>query len=512
MVDCYTPGSDIGGKAKMQRRGSDSRYDVIVVGAGNGALAAAISARQSGARVLVLEKAPETERGGNSRFSGGLFRFAYEGVEDLKPLMQTASARDWERVDVGYYDADRYLGDIMRVTQGQANQDLARTLTQESYPTMMWMAGLGVVWEWTFLWLVDTGERVRFTPGSVLGAKNKGVGLMEYLYAATERAAIDVAYQAKMTGFLQDGTGRVNGVVVKTPAGIEEARAGAVVLASGGFEANAEMRARYLGPGWDQVKVRGTRFNTGETLRMALDIGAKPVGHWQGCHATPIDGNAAPVGDLRLTDMTNRLSYPYSIMVNSLGKRFVDEGEDIGAYTYAKTGRAILAQPGAIAYQIFDRKTVDLLEERYSTGTPIVGDTIPDIAQKMSIPVETLVTTVKDYNAAVQPGESDPAIKDGKGTAGLEIPKSNWALTIDSPPYTVYPVACGITFTFGGIKIDTQARVIDTEDEPIPGLYATGEITGDFFYHNYPGGTGLVRGAVFGRIGGANAAAEALGQ
>jgi len=315
-----------------------------------------------------------------------------------------------------------------------------------------------------------------------------------------------------MTGFLQDGTDRVTGVRVRRPQGTEEAQARAVILASGGFEANAEMRARYLGPGWDQVKVRGTRFNTGETLRMALDIGAKPVGHWQGCHATPIDGNAPPVGDLRLTDRTNRLSYPYSIMVNSLGRRFVDEGEDLGGYTYARMGRAILAQPGALAYQIFDQKTVHLLEERYATGSPVVGNTIREIAHKLNIPTATLVHTVEEFNAAVQRGHFDPAIKDAKGTRGLEPPKSNWALPIDTPPYVVYSATCGITFTFGGIQIDSQGRVIDTEDNPLPGLYATGEITGNFFFHNYPGGSGLLRGAVFGRIGGANAAAEALGK
>ncbi len=493
----------------MVTRGHTSRYDVIVVGAGNAALTAAISAGQNGARVLVLEKAPKAERGGNSTFSGGLFRFAYEGIEDLKPLRQDVSQKDWDRIEVGHYDADRYMGDLMRVTQGQANRGLAEVMTQQSYPTMVWMTGLGAVWEWTFLWSVDSGDRLRFNPGSVLGAKNKGVGLMEYLFRATQRAGIDILYQAKMIGFLQDSAGRVTGARVRTPDGTEDAPAGAVVLASGGFEANAEMRARYLGPGWDKVKVRGTRFNTGETLRLALDLGANPVGHWQGCHATPIDAVAPPVGDLRLTDRTNRLSYPYSIMVNALGKRFTDEGEDTGAYTYVKMGRAILEQPRAIAYQIFDQKTIHLLEERYSTGTPITGGTIQDIAQKLSLPEGTLEQTVEQFNAAVEPGEFDPALKDGKGTRGLDPPKSNWALPIDSPPYLVYPATCGITFTFGGVQIDTEARVIDTEGNPIRGLYATGEITGDFFYNNYPGGAGLVRGAVFGRISGANAAAEA---
>ena len=229
---------------------------------------------------------------------------------------------------------------------------------------------------------------------------------MEYLFASVQGAGVDVAYQTKVIRILQDPAGRVTGVGVRTPAGADEVPAGSVILASGGFEANAEMRARYLGTGWDRVRVRGTRFNTGETLRMALDLGAKPVGHWQGCHATPIAGDAPHVGDLKLTDMTNRLSYPYSIMVNAQGRRFVDEGEDTGGYTYAKTGRAILTQPGNIAYQIFDTKTVHLLEKRYSTSRPIAGDTIDEIAGKISVPVDALRQTVEEFNAAVQPGIS----------------------------------------------------------------------------------------------------------
>ncbi|MCE2462983.1 MAG: FAD-dependent tricarballylate dehydrogenase TcuA [Dehalococcoidia bacterium] len=496
----------------MVGQSTNSRYDVIVVGAGNAALTAALSARQNGARVLVLEKAPQSERGGNSRFSGGIFRFAYDGIEEIKPLRRDMTASEWDLVDVGVYDEDRYLGDLMRVTEGQANRELTQTLIKQSYTTMTWMTDLGVVWDWSIVWSPRTGERMSFNPGTAVQAKNKGVGLVHYLFNAVQQAGIDIAYQAKMIGFLQDDAGHVTGVRIRTPGGAEDVPAGAVILGSGGFEANPEMRARYLGPGWDQVKVRGTRFNTGETLRMALDIGAMPVGHWQGCHATPIAANAAPVGALSLTDRTNRLSYPYSIMVNIQGKRFIDEGEDTGAYTYVKAGRAILTQPRGIAYQIFDSKTVHLIEERYSTGTPIVGDNIREIAQKMSVPDDALEQTIKEFNASVQPGAFDPAVKDGKRTVGINPPKSNWALAIDSPPYTVYPAACGITFTFGGVKIDTEARVRDTEDIPIPGLYATGEITGDFFFHNYPGGTGLMRGAVFGRIGGSNAAAEALGR
>lgn len=482
------------------------KYDVVIVGAGNASLTTAMSASQSGAKVLVLEKAPHSLRGGNSRFSGGLFRFAYESLEDLKPLRPDVIPNDWERVEVEPYASERYLDDIMTTSQGQSSVELLRVLTQKSYDTMTWMTDLGVEWDWTALWSDKSKGSLRFNPGTVLEAKNKGVGLMAYLFRAVENSGIEISYQAKMTGLIQDQQGGVCGVRVQTPNGREDVLTKAVVLASGGFEANAEMRARYLGTGWDQVKVRGTRYNTGETLRMALEIGARPVGHWQGCHATPIDGDAPAMGDLSLTDRTNRLSYPYSIMINSLGQRFVDEGEDLGGLTYAKTGRAILGQPGAIAYQIFDAKTIHLLEERYSTGTPVVSETIAGLAEGLGLPVAEVIRTIDAYNTAVQPGNFDSTKKDGKCTVGLDPAKSNWATLLDSPPYTSYPVSCGITFTYGGVQIDSDARVIDTEDNPIPGLFATGEITGDFFYHNYPGGSGLMRGAVFGRIAGTNAA------
>ena len=487
---------------------SARRYDVIVVGAGNAALTAALSAAQHGAKVLVLEKAPEAERGGNSRFSGGLFRFAYDGVDDLRRVRQDLTTAEWERIEVPPYGGDRFRDDIMRVTQGKADKGLTNIVIEQSLSTVLWMTELGMDWQWSVLWSVEQQGKIRFSPGAILEAKGKGVGLVAKLFSLAGEHGITVAYGAKMIGFVQASDGRVTGVRVRTASGTEDISAAAVVLASGGFESNTEMRARYLGPGWDRVKVRGTKFNTGETLRMALDIGAKPFGHWQGCHSTPIDASAPDVGDLRLTDRTNRLSYPFGIMVNALAKRFVDEGEDVGGYTYAKFGRAILTQPGTIAYQIFDAKTVPLLEKRYSTGTPVVADTIEGLAQQLKLPKDALVQTVREFNAAVQPGAFDPAVKDGKRTVGITPPKSNWAQPLDSPPFTVYPVTGGITFTFGGVQVDDKARVIDTEDLPMPGLYATGEITGGFFVENYPGGSGLMRGAVFGRIAGEQAAAE----
>jgi tricarballylate dehydrogenase len=216
------------------------------------------------------------------------------------------------------------------------------------------------------------------------------------------------------------------------------------------------------------------------------------------------------VGDLHLTDKTNRLSYPYSVMVNAEGRRFIDEGEDFSQYTYAKTGRAILSQPQNRAWQLFDQQTVPLLEERYQTGRPQEARTIEALADAVALPRRTLMETISAYNAAPRVGRFDPAVRDGFGTRDVAPPKSNWAATLERPPYVAYPVTCGITFTYGGVRVDEQARVLDTENSLISGLLATGEITGGFFYFNYPAGAGLMRGAVFGRIAGLEAARHAL--
>ena len=486
------------------------RYDVIVVGAGNAALTAALSAHEAGARVLVLEKAPKAERGGNSRFSGGLFRFAYNSIDEVKDLLPEIERED--RVEVGQYPPDRFYADLMKVTRGKANSDLSRKVVDESLPTMKWMAGHGIQWAWTDLWSVAGSDGVkRYNPGSVLEARGRGVGLVAALFKAVEHEAIEVRYGAAMTGIkMGKPAGQVT-LRVEGVKGPEMLSANAVVLASGGFEANPEMRSRHLGPKWENVKVRGTRHNTGEVLEAALAAGASEAGQWDGCHATPIDAFAPDVGDLKLTDSTNRLSYPYGIMINRDGRRFMDEGEDLGPYTYAKAGGLILEQPSGVAFQIFDKKTIHLLEPRYQTAEPVQGHTVDELEDDLALPPQSLLNTVRDYNMSVFKGPFDPAVRDGNATVGLTPPKSNWALPLNSPPFSVYPVTGGITFTFGGLKIDTNAQVLDTSGTPMPGLYATGEITGEFFYHNYPGGSGLMRGAVFGRIAGRNAAEYSRG-
>jgi tricarballylate dehydrogenase len=327
-------------------------------------------------------------------------------------------------------------------------------------------------------------------------------------YASAAKTGVEVRFEAKAVRLVTDDRGAVTGVVVRSPAGTETLGARAVVLAAGGFEANPEMRTRYLGRNWELARVRGTPYNTGDGIRMALEAGALPWGHWSGCHSVQWDLNAPWHGDRKVGDNFQKHSYPLGLIVNIHGERFVDEGADFRNYTYVKYGRAVIEQPRRTAFQIFDQKVLHLLREEYRIRevTKAEDPTLEGLAKKLEIDVEGFVRTVTAYNAAVQPGTYNPAIKDGKGTRGITPPKSNWALPLDAPPYVGYAVTTGISFTFGGLKITLDGQVVDCEQRPIPGLYAAGELVGGLFYHNYPGGAGLMAGAVFGRIAGRSAA------
>jgi tricarballylate dehydrogenase len=494
----------------------NAEYDVVVVGAGNAGLVTALTAHESGARVLVLEAASHEERGGNSRFSGSIFRAVHSGLDSIRPLLADPAEEVLDQVTVGPYPRERYIDDWLSTSQNRPPRELVETVVDRSFQTLEWMRDKGVEWELTSGKLFDTGKLDRkydVPPGGAIRVRHEGVGLVAALFKAVEDAGIDIWYDSPAASLVTEGS-TVVGVRVRREREFEAVH-GAVVLASGGFEANPEMRLRYLGPGWDLVKVRGTRFNMGTMLARALDAGAQPAGHWGGCHASPQDAAHPPVGDLRMTDKLSRYSFPYSLLINSDGHRFVDEGEDQVWLTYAKTGSAILAQKGSVAYQVFDQKTAHLLEPRYSTGTPVEAPTLEELAAKLGLPAGQLAATVADFNKSV-PGDAgvrfDPLALDGLSArpAG-QPPKSNWAQALDEGPFIAYPVTCGITFTYGGVKVDTDARVIDVTGHAMPGLYATGEIAGDFFHHNYAAGSGLMRGAVFGRIAGANAAAHAKG-
>ncbi len=489
---------------------TQNQYDVIVVGAGNAALCAALSAREHGAKVLVLERAPEAERGGNSRFTAGAMRFVHRGVDDLRRIMPDLTDDEVARSDFESYDADRYFDDMFRLTQYRTDADLTEILVRSSYDTMQWLHGRGM--RFAPMWgrqAFKIDGRFKFWGGISVEAWGGGPGLVEALYASAARAGIEIRYEARAVALRFDGTA-VHGVEVRRRDDMESLEAKAVVLACGGFEANPEWRTRYLGPGWELAKVRGTRFNTGDGIRMALDIGAAPYGNWSGCHAVGWDRNAPEFGDLAVGDNFQKHSYPFGIMVNAHGQRFVDEGADLRNYTYAKYGRAVLEQPNQFAWQVFDNKVLHLLRDEYRIRqvTKARADTLPELAAKLEgVDPQGFLDTVRRFNDAIATDVPfNPAVKDGRGTKGLDVPKSNWANPLDEPPFEAYAITCGITFTFGGLRIDHQARVVDGDLRPIEGLCAAGELVGGLFYFNYPGGTGLMSGSVFGRLAGRTAA------
>jgi tricarballylate dehydrogenase len=487
------------------------RFDVVIVGAGNAAMCAALSARESGCSVLVLERAPEAENGGNSRFTAGGFRFAYDGVDDLKRLMPDLSESEIANTDFGSYTQEQFFDDMFRVTSYRTDPQLCEQLVTRSKDTMLWLASKGVRFVPMFgrqAFKVD--GKFKFWGGVTVESWGGGPGLVDQETAAARKAGIAIRYQARVMSLIYDGAS-VTGVRVKGRDGLSEIGAGSVVLACGGFESNSEWRTRYLGPGWELAKVRGTRFNTGDGLRMAFDAGASSHGHWSGCHAVGWDNNAPEFGDLDVGDLFQKHSYQFGIMVNATGKRFVDEGADIRNYTYAKYGRVILSQPDQFAWQVFDKKVLHLLRDEYRIKrvTKVTANSLEELAAKLEgVNKQNFLDEVKSFNAAVQTQiPFDGTVKDGRGTLGLSLPKSNWANTIEEPPFEAYQVGCGITFTFGGLRVNAEnAQVVDTDLEPIPGLYAAGEIVGGFFYFNYPSGTGLTTGAVMGRIAGASAA------
>jgi len=487
-----------------------SEYDVIVVGAGNAALCAAISARENGANVIVLERAPEDEKGGNSYFTAGGFRFAHNGLDDVvRDILTDLSEAEYDQIVLPEHSREFFIDQMREVTGHQCDEDLANLLVDESRQTMAWLRTHSIRFVPMFgrqSFLVD--GKHHFYGGVNIEAVGGGAGLVEAEIARAEKLGIEILYSTAAIGLLQSQDRTVTGVKTRTKEGYSEINGKSVILACGGFESNPEMRARYLGPGWDLCRVRGTRHNMGEGINMALDIGAKPYGNWSSCHACEWDISAPPYGDRWVLDNFQKHSYPLGIMVNIKAERFVDEGADYRNLTYAKYGREIMAQPQRTAIQIFDQQTVDMLRDEYRIRevTKAESDTIEGLAEQLEIDPQALAKTIADYNAACGDQDYNPAILDGKTTTGIEPPKSNWALPINKPPYVAFVCTTGITFTFGGLQINTSGEVQDMTDNSIPGLYAAGELVGGLFYENYPGGTGLMSGSVFGRLAGKSAA------
>src|SRR5262249_50006756 len=384
--------------------------------------------QEEGGRVRGREAASQEERGGTSRFTAGGMRVAYNGVEDLARLMPDLTAEERANTDFGTYTQDQFYDDLCRVTQYHTNPQMAEALVSRSLETTLWMRNRGVRFAPIYGRQAFKVEgRFKFWGGLKVEAWGGGPGLIDSLYTIALHNGVDVSYQSRALELIDDDNG-VRGVLARTQGRSQSFDAKAVVLASGGFEANAEWRTRYLGPGWDLAKVRGTRFNTGDGIRMALEIGASPCGNWSGCHAVGWEMNAPEFGDLAVGDQFQKHSYPFAIMVNATGKRFVDEGADFRNYTSAKYGRVILEQPSQFAWQIFDQKVKHLQRDEYRIRqiTKVTADTIEDLAKKLDgVNAEQFVTTIAEWNKAVrQDIPFNPNVKDGRRTEGLAINKS----------------------------------------------------------------------------------------
>ena len=480
--------------------------DVIVVGGGNAGYCAAFAAAERGRSVLILERGSEAESGGNSYYTAGATRVAHGGLADLSGLIDEDERH--ERTEVPAYTPEDFTADMEKVTGGRNDPELTGVLVDQSLDTLRWLHGHGLRYRLMYerqSYLREDGG-YRFWGGLHVGNSGGGEGLVRDCKAAAQRWGIEVRYGQRCVELLV-GDGKVIGVAAVGARGARlEFRAESVILAAGGFEADAELRRRYLGEGWQNAKVRGTPLNTGDMILAALAIGADTAGSWSTCHSVAWD--AAAENNESNRELTNRLtrqSYPLGIVVNRLGRRFVDEGADFRNYTYAKYGREILAQPGSIAFQIFDAELRPMLrtEEYDMPGVGVVvADTVDDLAKESGIDLDALKLTIDGFNAAIDRAiPFDPTVKDGRSSA-VEPPKSNWAMPIETGPFYAYPVTCGITFTFGGLRSDTLGRVIDTAGNRIPGLFVAGEMLGGLFSGNYPGGTGLTAGMVFGRRAG----------
>ena len=488
---------------------NNESYDVVVIGAGNAALSAALSAKDNGAeKVLVLEKASLKEKGGNSRYTNGAYRFAYDGFSDLKKVIP--NLKNSNSIDYGKYSVADFLRDMNKVTQGKTDKKLSKTLTSKSFETIHWLSKKGLKFtpikgRQSF----KVNGIMKYWGGLTLEVDGQGEKLIESMLKITKKNKIDIQYDTAAVDLIYEDN-IVKGVEVISKNKPKTILAKSIILACGGFESSSEMRTRYLGPGWEMAKVRGTKHNTGDGLTMALKIGASPFGNWSGCHAVFHDMNGPEFSDLKISNKYRKISYPWGIVLNADGDRFVDEGEDFRNFTYAKFGKEVIKQPNQIGWQIFDHKVRHMLYPEYDvkSATMVKANSIKELLSKISsINSQKALKTINEYNEAVKDEiKYDPTIKDGKCTEGLKINKTNWANKIDKPPYYAYGVTCGITFTFGGLRVNEKCQVLNKVMKPIKGLYAAGEMIGGIFYFNYPGGSGLTSGAVFGKIAGRSAA------
>ena len=456
-------------------------YDMAVIGGGNAALCAAMTAAEAGARVLILEAAPKPYRGGNSRHTRN-FRCMHSGP--LGPLVDS-------------YSEDEYLADLLKVTDGKTDEALARMVIRTSEECLPWMEEHGVRFQPSLSGTLSLARTNAFFLGG-------GKGLVNAYYRTAKALGIDVIYDAKVTHLEMEGD-RITGVDYSHAGQTRRIAPKAVVVASGGFQADIDWLARAWGPAARNFLIRGTPYNRGEVLSDLLDQGIEQVGDPTQCHAVAIDGRAPKFDGGIVTRLD---CVPFSIVVNKNGERFYDEGEDVWPKRYAIWGRLVTNQPDQVGYAIIDAKSLDLFMP--SVFPPIQADTLDDLAAKMGLPAEALNQTVEAYNAACgNTSGFKPTELDGVATTGLTPPKTNWARPITQPPFYGYSLKTGVTFTYLGLKVDENAQC-SIGNRPVTNLWAAGEtMAGSILGQGYLAGFGMTIGTVFGRIAGREAAAHA---
>jgi tricarballylate dehydrogenase len=457
------------------------RYDVLVIGGGNAGLCAAVTARESGAGVLLLECAPRHYRGGNSRHTRNL-RYLHDATDGIM---------------TGPYREDEFWDDLRRVTAGQTDERLARLTIQASADLGQWLGARGVRFQPALGGTLQLGRTNAFLLGG-------GKALVNALYRTAEARGVEVVYEAEAQDLaIEDG--RFVSARVALDGALREVRADALVVAAGGFEANIPWLKQYWGDVADNFIIRGTPYNQGRVLRALLDGGARPVGDPTQCHAVAVDGRA-PKFDGGIVTRVDCV--PLGIVVNRDGRRFYDEGEDVWPKRYAIWGRLVAQQPGQIAHVIIDQKAIGRFIP--PAFPPIEAGTIRELAGKLGLDPATLQDTVTRFNAAVRPGTVDWTALDDCRTEGLEPPKSHWALPLDAAPFHAYPLRPGITFTYLGVAVNEQARLIMADRSLSENIFAAGEImAGNVLSQGYLAGIGMTIGSVFGRIAGREAAAHA---
>ena len=458
------------------------KFDVLVIGGGNAALCAAISARRAGASVLVLEGAPKFYRGGNTRHTRNM-RCAHDAATDIL---------------TGPYTEQEFWEDLLRVTGGQTDEALARHMITESKDILGWIVEQGVRWQPSLGGTLSLGRTNSFFLGG-------GRAMLNALYLTAERLGIDILYDAEVTE-LRIEDGMFLSAMLKRPAdGAVEVRASTLVAAAGGFEANIEWLREYWGDAADNFLIRGTPYNRGSILRMLLAKGVQDVGDPTQCHAVAIDARA-PKFDGGI--ITRHDSVVFGIVVNKHAVRFYDEGEDLWPKRYAIWGRLVAAQPDQMAYIIFDASSRNSFMP--TLYPPIEAGSITGLAAAFELDAAVLEKTIADFNAAVRPGTFDHTILDDCRTEGLTPPKTHWARRIETPPYYAYPVRPGITFTYLGTRVNRQARMLMKDGKAAANMFAAGEImAGNVLGKGYAAGIGMTIGSVFGRIAGREAAQNA---